>query len=77
MIMPGLYRGVETGATPTAETPTFSHTNCPLDPRIVETRGKHEIIILDLTRPVPMLSFMRGRETPAVETTTPIEETRR
>ena len=53
----------------------------------METRGKTEEIILDLTVPVTSVLFVRGRgapivETPAVETSslqhqlTPSEETR-
>jgi hypothetical protein len=77
MIMPAFYRAVETGASPDRGNRNSHDTNCPPDPRIVETRAKTEGIILGLTRPVPTLSFMRGRQTPAVETTTPNEETRR
>jgi hypothetical protein len=77
MIMPGFYRGVETGATPAVKTRKFSQYQMSTQPPTVETRGENEIIILGLTRPVPMLFLLRGRETPAVETRTPNEETRR
>jgi hypothetical protein len=57
--------------------PKFSQSQLSNEPPIMETSGKTAEIILDLTRPMPMLLLMRGRATPAVETKTPNEETRR
>ena len=62
MIMVAFYGRPKVCATPAVENRRFSFPNCPLRPRIVETPAKHEEKILDLTRPVPMLSFMRREQ---------------
>ena len=48
--------------------PKFSKSQLSIHPPIVQTPRENEKKILGLTRPMTMISFMRGRSTPAVET---------
>ena len=59
MIMVAFYGRPKPSATPTVETRRFAFPKCPPTPPIVETREKPVEIVLDLTRPVPMLFFVR------------------
>ena len=59
MVMVAFYGRPKVCATPTVETRRFSFSKCPSTPPIVETREKPEEKILDLTRRVPMLFFVR------------------
>jgi hypothetical protein len=69
MIMVAFYGRPKVCATPTVETRRFSFPKCPIRPRIIETREKPAKKILDLTRPVPTLSFMhREQVAPSEET---------